>query len=293
MSVTQMPTNNTDHARHARTDHMTTTKFKAMKARGEKIVMLTAYDYSTARLADAAGIDALLVGDSLGQVMLGYDSTVPVTMDDMIHHIKAVTRGVQHALVVGDMPFMSYNISVEEALRNAARIMQDGGAKAVKMEGAASAEAVGRMVAAGIPVMGHLGLTPQSINVFGRHKIQGKTREAAERILHDALVLEQAGVFALVLETVPTPLASLISRKLSIPTIGIGAGSGCDGQVQIVHDILGWYPDFTPKHARKYADLGAVLNQAFQEYKEDVQEGRFPSQENSFDMDESLLEGLE
>jgi len=290
MSVTEMSTNNMTHTRAER---MTTTKFKAMKARGEKIVMLTAYDYSTARLADAAGIDALLVGDSLGQVMLGYDSTVPVTMDDMIHHIKAVTRGVQRALVVGDMPFMSYNVSVEEALKNAARIMQEGGARAVKMEGAAASEAVGRMVAAGIPVMGHLGLTPQSINVFGRHKIQGKTREAAERILHDALVLEQAGVFALVLETVPTPLAALISRRLSIPTIGIGAGAGCDGQVQIVHDILGWYPDFTPKHARKYADLGAVLNQAFQEYKQDVQGGRFPAQENSFDMDESLLEGLE
>ncbi|MEO6458634.1 MAG: 3-methyl-2-oxobutanoate hydroxymethyltransferase [Chloroflexia bacterium] len=290
MSVAEVPTNNMTHARP---DHMTTTKFKAMKARGEKIVMLTAYDYSTARLADAAGIDALLVGDSLGQVMLGYDSTVPVTMDDMIHHIKAVTRGAQRALVVGDMPFMSYNISVEEALKNAGRIMQEGGARAVKMEGAASAEAVGRMVAAGIPVMGHLGLTPQSINVFGRHKIQGKTRMSAERILHDALALEQAGVFALVLETVPTPLAALISRKLSIPTIGIGAGAGCDGQVQIVHDILGWYPDFTPKHARKYADLSAVLNQAFQEYKQDVQGGRFPAQENSFDMDESLLEGLE
>ncbi|HUP28372.1 MAG TPA: 3-methyl-2-oxobutanoate hydroxymethyltransferase [Chloroflexia bacterium] len=271
---------------------MTTTKFKAMKGRGEKIVMLTAYDYSTARLADDAGIDALLVGDSLGQVMLGYDSTVPVTLDDIIHHTKAVTRGVRRALVIGDMPFMTYNISVEDALRNAARIMQEGGAKAVKMEGAGSAEAVERMVAAGIPVMGHLGLTPQSINVFGRHKVQGRTRQDAERILHDAQVLEQAGVFALVLETVPTPLAALISRKLSIPTIGIGAGEGCDGQVQIVHDLLGWYPDFTPKHARKYADLGATLNQAFQEYKEDVRGGRFPAPENSFEMDETLLEGL-
>lgn len=290
MSITDMPTNN---ASHAHTDRVTTTKFKAMKGRGEKIVMLTAYDYSTARLADAAGIDALLVGDSLGQVMLGYDSTVPVTLDDMIHHIKAVTRGVERALVIGDMPFMTYNISVEEALRNAARIMQEGGARAVKMEGAGSAEAVERMVAAGIPVMGHLGLTPQSINVFGRHKIQGKTRHDAERILRDALLLEKAGVFALVLETVPTPLAALISSRLSIPTIGIGAGAGCDGQVQIVHDILGWYPDFTPKHARKYADLSTVLNQAFQEYKQDVQEGHFPAQENSFDMDESLLEGLE
>ena len=298
MSVTEIPANPTTASAakdgtRTHTDRMTTTKFKAMKGRGEKIVMLTAYDYSTARLADAAGIDALLVGDSLGQVMLGYDSTVPVTLDDMIHHIKAVTRGVQRALVIGDMPFMTYNVSVEDALRNAARIMQEGGARAVKMEGAAAAEAVERMVAAGIPVMGHLGLTPQSINVFGRHKIQGKTREEAQRILHDALLLQEAGVFALVLETVPTPLAALISRKLSIPTIGIGAGAGCDGQVQIVHDLLGWYPDFTPKHARKYADLGTVLNQAFQEYKQDVQQGSFPAQENSFDMDESLLEGLE
>jgi len=298
MSVTEIPANPTTvgaakGGTHARADRMTTTKFKAMKGRGEKIVMLTAYDYSTARLADAAGIDALLVGDSLGQVMLGYDSTVPVTLDDMIHHIKAVTRGVQRALVIGDMPFMTYNVSVEDALRNAGRIMQEGGARAVKMEGAGSAEAVERMVAAGIPVMGHLGLTPQSINVFGRHKIQGKTREEAQRILHDAILLEESGVFALVLETVPTPLAALISRKLSIPTIGIGAGAGCDGQVQIVHDLLGWYPDFTPKHARKYADLGTVLNRAFQEYKQDVQQGTFPAQENSFDMDESLLEGLE
>jgi 3-methyl-2-oxobutanoate hydroxymethyltransferase len=298
MSVTEIPANPTTvgaakGGTHARADRMTTTKFKAMKGRGEKIVMLTAYDYSTARLADAAGIDALLVGDSLGQVMLGYDSTVPVTLDDMIHHIKAVTRGVQRALVIGDMPFMTYNVSVEDALRNAARIMQEGGARAVKMEGAGSVEAVERMVAAGIPVMGHLGLTPQSINVFGRHKIQGKTREEAQRILHDALLLQEAGVFALVLETVPTPLAALISRKLTIPTIGIGAGAGCDGQVQIVHDLLGWYPDFTPKHARKYADLGTVLNRAFQEYKQDVQQGSFPAQENSFDMDESLLEGLE
>ena len=292
MSITELPM--TDGAAKAggHPSRVTTTKFKAMKGRGEKIVMLTAYDYSTARLADRAGVDALLVGDSLGQVMLGYDSTVPVTMDDMIHHTKAVSRGAQHALVIGDMPFMSYHISPEEALRNAARFMQEAGAQAVKLEGASVAPTVERMVAAGIPVMGHLGLTPQSINVFGGHKIQGKTREAAQRILEDALRLEDAGIFGLVLETVPTPLAALISKRLSIPTIGIGAGAGCDGQVQVVHDLLGWYPDFTPRHARKYTDMAAALTTAFQEYMDDVKAGRFPTDENSFPMDETILEGL-
>jgi len=290
MSVVQLPT--PERAAPAK-GHMTTTKLRAMKERGEKIVMLTAYDYSTAKLADQAGIPLLLVGDSLGRVMLGYDSEVQVTMEDMLHHIKAVTRAVQNALVIGDMPFMSYSISPEEALRNAARIMQEGGAKAVKLEGAAAASTVERMVASGIPVMGHLGLTPQSINVIGGHKIQGKTREAAEKILRDALTLERAGCFSIVLETVPTPLATLISRKLSIPTIGIGAGPGCDGQVQVIHDILGWYPDFMPKHARKYTDMSATLTTAFHDYMRDVQSGAFPTEENSFPMDESLLSGLE
>ncbi|MDQ3704526.1 MAG: 3-methyl-2-oxobutanoate hydroxymethyltransferase [Chloroflexota bacterium] len=264
-----------------------------MKARGEKITMMTAYDYSTARLLDSAGIDAILVGDSLGQVMLGYDSTVPVTMDDMVHHTKAVVRGAQRALVIGDLPFMSYHLSVEQALSNAARFMQEAGARAVKLEGASVTTAVERMVAAGIPVMGHLGLTPQSINVLGRHRIQGKTREAAAAILRDAIRLEEAGVFAIVLETVPASLAAVISRRLSVPTIGIGAGVGCDGQVQIVHDLLGWYPDFTPKHARKYANLSDTLPQAFKQYIQDVRAGTFPSEEHSFPMDESLLDGLE
>lgn len=288
MSVAETPGN--DGNAHA--SRVTTTRLKAMKARGEKIAMLTAYDYSTAKIADASGIHALLVGDSLGQMMLGYDSTVPVTMDEMVHHTKAVARGVRQALVIGDMPFMSYHISPDEALRNAARLMQEGGARAVKLEGAAVAPTVERMVAAGVPVMGHLGLTPQSINVLGRHRIQGKTREAAERILQDALLLESAGVFALVLETVPTPLAALISSRLNIPTIGIGAGAGCDGQIQIMHDILGWYPDFTPKHAKVYANLGAMMREAFQEYIGDVGEERFPGDEHSFPMDEALLEGL-
>ncbi|HET9493549.1 MAG TPA: 3-methyl-2-oxobutanoate hydroxymethyltransferase [Chloroflexia bacterium] len=272
---------------------MTVTKLKAMKERGEKIVMLTAYDYSTAKLADTAGIPLLLVGDSLGRVMLGYDSEVRVTMEDMLHHTKAVSRGAQRALVIGDMPFMSYSLSPDETLRNAGRFLQEGGARAVKMEGAAVAPVIERVVAAGIPVMGHLGLTPQSINVIGGHKIQGKTREAAEKILRDALTLERAGCFAVVLETMPTALAGLISRKLTIPTIGIGAGPLCDGQVQVVHDILGWYPDFMPRHARKYTDMGAALTDAFTRYMADVQSGAFPSEENSFEMDESELEGLE
>jgi 3-methyl-2-oxobutanoate hydroxymethyltransferase len=268
------------------------TKLRSMKEKGERIVMLTAYDYSTAKLADAAGVPLLLVGDSLGRVMLGYDSEVRVTMEDMLHHTKAVTRGVSRALVVGDMPFMSYSVSPEETLRNAGRFLQEGGARAVKMEGVAVAPTIEKVVAAGIPVMGHLGLTPQSINVIGGHKIQGKTREAAAKLLEDALALERAGCFALVLELVPTPLAGLISQRLSIPTIGIGAGPLCDGQVQVVHDLLGWYPDFMPKHARKYVDMASALTTAFGEYMRDVQAGTFPAEENSFPMDESLLEGL-
>ena len=290
MSVTELQTGKQEQRKPLA--RVSVTSLRGMKARGEKIVMLTAYDYSTAKLADTAGIPLLLVGDSLGKVMLGYDSEVRVTMDDMLHHTKAVTRGVSHALVVGDMPFMSYTISEEEAMRNAARLMQEGGAQAVKMEGATIAPTIRRLVDVGIPVMGHLGLTPQSINVIGGHKIQGKTREAAAKLLEDSLALERAGCFALVLELVPTPLAALISRKLTIPTIGIGAGPLCDGQVQVIHDLLGWYPDFNPKHARKYTDMAASLTTAFQEYMADVQSGTFPAEENSFPMDESLLEGL-
>ena len=293
MSVVEAETENKDQAKTRATGRVSVTRLKAMKERGEKIVMLTAYDYSTAKLADTAGIPLLLVGDSLGRVMLGYDSEVRVTMEDMLHHTRAVSRGAQRALVIGDMPFMSYSLGPEETLRNAGRFLQDGGARAVKMEGAAVAPVIERVVAAGIPVMGHLGLTPQSINVIGGHKIQGKTREAAEKILRDALALERAGCFAVVLETVPTALAALVSRKLSIPTIGIGAGPLCDGQVQVVHDILGWYPDFMPKHARKYTDMGAALTGAFTEYMADVQSGAFPTEDNSFDMDEVELEGLE
>ena len=292
MSVTESQTEKEGQTRPG-TGRVSVTRLRSMKEKGEKIVMLTAYDYSTAKLADMAGIPLLLVGDSLGRVMLGYDSEVRVTMDDMLHHTKAVTRGVSRALVIGDMPFMSYSISPEETLRNAGRFLQEGGARAVKMEGAAVAPTIERVVASGIPVMGHIGLTPQSINVIGGHKIQGKTREAAARLFQDALTLERAGCFAVVLELVPTPLAGLISCRLSIPTIGIGAGPLCDGQVQVVHDLLGWYPDFTPKHARKYTDMASSLTTAFSDYMKDVQAGNFPGEDNSFPMDESLLEGLE
>lgn len=293
MSVTELAAHDTTRQSAPHADRVTTTKLKAMKGRGERITMITAYDYPTACLVDAAGIDCILVGDSLGQTVLGYDSTVPVTMDDMVHHTKAVTRGAERAIVIGDMPFLSYNISLEEALRNAGRLMQEAGARAVKLEGAEVASTVERMVGAGIPVMGHLGLTPQSINVFGRHRVQGKTRESAERIVRDAKRLEEAGIFALVLETVPAPLAALISRKLSIPTIGIGAGAGCDGQVQVLHDLLGWTSGYTPKHARRYAEAASIFTAAFEEYIQDVRAGRFPADENSFPMDEEILEVLE
>jgi len=272
---------------------VTTAKIREMKQRGQKIAMLTAYDYATAQVIDAAGIPLILVGDSLGMVVLGYDSTLPVTMEDMLHHTKAVTRGVKEALVIGDMPFMSYHISTEQALANAARFMQEAGAKAVKLEGGVTvAEKVKRITACGIPVMGHIGLTPQSVHQLGGHKIQGKSREAAQRLIEDAIALEQAGAFSIVLETVPAALAALISSRLTIPTIGIGAGAGCDGQVQVVSDLLGSFTDFVPKHTRQYARLSDVMSTAFRQYIREVQDGAFPTDEQSFAMDESLLEGL-
>jgi 3-methyl-2-oxobutanoate hydroxymethyltransferase len=268
-------------------------QIKEMKQKGEKIAMLTAYDYSTARILDEAGIPLLLVGDSLGMVMLGYESTIPVTMEDMLHHTKAVVRGTQKALVIGDMPFMTYQISLEEAMRNAGRFIQEAGAQAVKLEGGVTvAEKVRRIVDCGIPVCGHIGLTPQSINAFGGYKIQGKTPAAAQKLLDDALALEQAGAFAVVLETVPAPLAALVTRQISIPTIGIGAGPGCDGQVQVVNDLLGSYSDFVPKHAKQYARLTDIIKNAVTEYQNEVKSGSFPAEKNSFTMDESILEGI-
>jgi 3-methyl-2-oxobutanoate hydroxymethyltransferase len=264
-----------------------------MKERGEKFAMLTAYDYSTARLAEEAGIPMLLVGDSLGMVVLGYDSTIPVTMEDMLLHVKAVARGTRRCLVVGDMPFMSYHESDEQALHNAGRLMQEGGAQAVKLEGGANvAGTLKRIVEVGIPVMGHIGLTPQSVHGFGGYRVQGKTREGAERLLHDALALQEAGAFALVLELVPASLSRLISQHLRIPTIGIGAGPYCDGQVQVVNDMLGMYGDIVPKHTKLFLNGGVLIKEAIGRYIGEVREGVFPGKEQSPTMDESVLEGL-
>jgi len=264
-----------------------------MKQKGEKITMLTAYDFATARIVDDVGIPLILVGDSLGMVVLGYESTIPVTIEEMLHHTKAVVRGSKQAMVVGDMPFMTYTISTEDALKNAARFIQEAGCQAVKLEGGVTvAEKVRKIVDCGIPVMGHIGLTPQSINQFGGYKIQGKTPEAATKILEDAKALEAAGAFAVVMETVPTPLATLITQEISIATIGIGAGAGCDGQVQVINDVLGSFADFVPKHAKQYAKLADIMSTAIAEYFNEVKDGTFPTDEQSFTMDESALVGL-
>ena len=266
---------------------------REMKERGEKIPMLTAYDYPTARFLDEAGIPAILVGDSLGMVVLGYESTVQVTMEDMLHHTKAVTRGARRALIIADMPFMSYHISPSQALENAARLIREGGAQAVKIEGGEEmAETAFKIVRSGIPVMGHIGFTPQSIHQLGGFKVVGKTREAAAKLLSDARALEEAGVFAVVLECVPAQLAKLITKRLGIPTIGIGSGAGCDGQIQVVSDILGLYPDFVPKHAKQYFKMGEIIRKVAAEYIEEVKKGAFPTEKESFSVDEALLEGL-
>ena len=273
---------------------VTVTNIQEMKRNGERIPMITAYDYPTAKLVDEAGIPMILVGDSLGMAVLGYDSTLPVTMEDMLHHIKAVARGARRALIVGDMPFMSYQSDVPTAIRNAGRLLQEGGAQTVKLEGGeAVAETVRRIVECGIPVMGHIGLTPQSVNQLGGYKVQGRTPKAAARLLRDAQALEEAGAFAVVLETVPAPLGRLISQRLSIPTIGIGAGVDCDGQVQVVHDMLGLFTDFLPKHAKRYALLAETTSEALGRYAQEVREGTFPTEKESFSMDESVLAELE
>jgi 3-methyl-2-oxobutanoate hydroxymethyltransferase len=272
---------------------VTPSHLRQMKERGEKIAMLTAYDYPTARMIDEAGVPMILVGDTLGMVVLGHDSTIPVRLEDVIRHTGAVARGAKHALIVADLPFMTYRVSAEDGLRNAARLVQEGGAHAVKLEGGRSVtELVRRLVEAGIPVMGHLGYTPQSTLQVGGAKVQGRAREAAATMLAEARALEDAGAFALVLELVPTPLAALISRRLAIPTIGIGAGPECDGQVQVISDILGLYPDFLPRHARLYAHVADTIKTVAGEYLADVQQGSFPTAANSADMDSSLLEGL-
>jgi 3-methyl-2-oxobutanoate hydroxymethyltransferase len=272
---------------------ITINRIREMKQKGEKITMLTAYDYVTARLIDEAGIPMILVGDSLGNVVLGYESTIPVTIEEMLHHTKAVVRGTSRALIIGDMPFMTYHLSTEQALMNSARFIQEAGTQAVKLEGGVNvADKVKKIVDCGIPVMGHIGLTPQSINQIGGHRVQGKTPELASRMLDDARALEQAGAFAVVLETVPAALAALITEKISIPTIGIGAGIGCDGQVQVVNDVLGSYTDFVPKHAKQYANLIDIMSNAFSHYHEEVTAGKFPTEANSFPMDESILDAL-
>ncbi len=268
-------------------------QIKEMKQKGEKIAMLTAYDYSTAKIVDAVGVPLILVGDSLGMVVLGYESTIPVTMAEMLHHTKAVVRGSKQAMVIGDMPFMTYQVSTEDALHNAARFIQEGGAQAVKLEGGVTvADKVRRIVECGIPVMGHIGLTPQSINQLGGFKIQGKTSQAAANLLKDAQALEEAGAFAVVLETVPALLAALISQKISIPTIGIGAGVGCDGQVQVINDVLGSFSDFVPKHAKQYVKLADIIKGAVTDYYNEVKAGTFPTDKQSFPMDESVLAAL-
>ena len=263
----------------------------AMKGK-EKVPMLTAYDYATAKLLDEAGVPLLLVGDSLGMVMLGYESTIPVTMDDMLHHTRAVVRGSKRAMVIGDMPFMSYHVSVAEALTNAARFIQEGGAQAVKLEGGEMmAETVHRLVSCGMPVMGHIGLTPQSALQIGI-RAQGRTPEAALRLVKDALALEQAGAFAVVLECVPFSLSGLITQKLAIPTIGVGAGPDCDGQVQVIHDMLGSYTDFVPRHAKQYANLADIIRKAVAAFSQEVKSGAFPTEAHSYKMDPQALEAV-
>ncbi len=269
---------------------VTVRDIQQMKAKGEKIPMVTAYEYTFAQLVDEAGIPMILVGDTLGMVMLGYDSTIPVTMDDMVGHTRAVVRGAKRALVVGDMPFMSYHEDASQAMRNVARLVQEGGAQAVKLEGGvAVADTVKRIVQAGVPVMGHIGLTPQSVNAFGGFRVQGRSRKEAEQLIRDAQALEVAGAFAIVLELVPIPLAKLLSEKLVIPTIGIGAGPYCDGQVQVLHDMLGLYGDFVPRHTKQYLKLREQVKAAFAEYAAEVRNGAFPTDTHGFTADEAMM----
>jgi len=263
---------------------------QTMKREGKKITMLTAYDYPMALLEDRAGIHIILVGDSVGMTVLGYENTVPVTMEEMIHHTKAVTRGAKFPLVIGDMPFMSYNTSEREAILNAGRFMKEGGADAVKLEGGASVkDIVKALVKAGIPVMGHIGLTPQTISMLGGFKVQGKDAQAAQKIIDDALLLEDAGAFSVLLEAVPAPIAKRVTERLKVPTIGIGAGVHCDGQVLVVHDMLGLFDRFTPKFAKRYVNLSEAILKAFDSYIQEVEKGTFPTDQHSFHIDEKEL----
>lgn len=263
------------------------------KRNGDKITMLTAYDFSTARLADEAGVNTILVGDSLGMVMLGYENTLSVTMEDMLHHTRAVTKGAKNALVVADMPFMSYQTSVYDAVVNAGRLIKEGGAQAVKLEGgAAVAEQIRAIVNAQIPVAAHIGLTPQSVNAFGGFKVQGKTAEKAAQLIQDAKTVEEAGAFAVVLECVPAKLAEKISASVSIPTIGIGAGAGCDGQVLVYQDMLGMFGGFTPKFVKRFANVGDIMKEAFAQYIKEVKSGEFPEEKHSFAISDDAMKGI-
>ena len=271
----------------------TVATFKKAKEDGKKLSMLTAYDYSTASLLDAAGINGILVGDSLGNVILGYEDTISVTMEDMIHHGAAVSRGAKNALVVVDMPFMSYQGSVYDALKNAGRLMKEGRANAVKLEGGIEVvPQIQAIVQAGIPVMGHLGLTPQSINAFGGYKVQGKDEAAAQKLLDDAKAIAEAGVFAIVLECVPSALAKKVTEAVDVPTIGIGAGADCDGQILVYQDMLGMFSDFTPKFVKRYANIGDAMKAAFKGYIDEVCEGAFPAPEHGYGISNEVIEKL-
>ena len=267
--------------------------FKKAKENNERISMLTAYDYSSARLIDEAGIDAILIGDSLGMVSLGYEDTLSVTMEDMIHHTKAVARGTKNALVVADLPFMSYQTSVYDAVYNAGRLMKEGRAHAVKLEGGVDmCDRIEAIVKSSIPVMAHIGLTPQSVNALGGFKVQGKDEKAAKALIEAAKAVEKAGAFAVVLECVPAKLAAIVTKELSIPTIGIGAGAECDGQVLVYQDMIGMFSGFTPKFVKKYANIGDMMKEAFAEYDKEVKNGSFPSQEHTFKISEDVIEKL-
>ena len=276
-----------------RQERVTVTAVRAMKARGERVVMLTAYDTPTARLLDAAGVDVILVGDSLAMVALGYETTLPVTLEEMLHHTRAVARGAARALVVGDLPFLSYQVSREEALRSAGRMLKEGNAQAVKLEGGVEvAGTVAALVEAGIPVMGHIGLTPQAVHRMGGYKVQGRTAEAAARLLKDAVALERAGAFSMVLEGLPWQVAGAVTEAVGIPTIGIGAGPRCDGQVLVTNDLLGLFDEFTPKFVKRYANLRETLLQAFGQFREEVRAGAFPGPEHSFSLEAGEAERL-
>lgn len=267
--------------------------FRQAKEEGKRLTMLTAYDYLTAKLIDETGVNSILVGDSLGNVILGYEDTIPVTMEDMIHHGAAVSRGTKNALLIIDMPFMSYQISVEDALKNAGRLMKEGGADAVKLEGGHRVcPQIKAMVDAGIPVCAHVGMTPQSVNAFGGFRVQAKTESAAKLLIEEALAVEEAGAFAVVMECVPAKLAAMVTEKLSIPTIGIGAGAGCDGQVLVYADMLGMFSDFVPKFVKQYAKVGDLMKSAIRSYIDDVSAGTFPDEAHTFSIDDEVIDKL-